>query len=176
MANRGLLICRTSNPHPLGHGFVIPNVYVEFPTSIYTAFPFRSYPASIWLVLSCKCKRDVTPSHSRTPCSGPDPSEAKSIATLLSGVWISLCKHPLFGASTEPVQLVVYTGPFVFATKLYTNTFSGLDPLVSPPITTTCAPSCDTSVSSMKLMAEYSLNWCTVAVVTEDPLMVPIIM
>src|SRR5206468_9873496 len=100
----------------------------------------------------------VPPVHNRFPCSGPVPSLANWMITLLSGVSISLCKQPLFGPFTDPVQLVVYTGPLLFVTKLYTNTFSELDPLVSPPTITTCAPSCDTSVSSIMLIAAYSLN------------------
>src|SRR5437773_6737687 len=98
-----------------------------------TAFPFRSYPASKRLVPSCRCAGGVPPVHNRFPCSGPVPSLANWMITLLSGVSISLCKQPLFGPFTDPVQLVVYTGPLLFVTKLYTNTFSELDPLVSPP-------------------------------------------
>src|SRR2546429_68231 len=65
-------------------------------------------------------------------------------------------------AIIRPVHRPRATGrvyrPLVFVTKLYTNTFSELDPLVSPPTITTCAPSCDTSVSSIMLIAAYSLN------------------
>src|SRR5438445_4820878 len=76
-----------------------------------TAFPFRSYPASKWFVPSCRCASGVPPVHNRFPCSGPVPSLANWMITLLSGVSISLCKQPLFGPFTDPVQLVVYTGP-----------------------------------------------------------------
>src|SRR5437763_14413304 len=117
------------------------------------------------------CAKGVAPVHSRFPHSLHVPSPAKSMITLLSGVMVTPCKQELFGELTLPVQPVVYTGPFVFAAKLYTNTFSALDPLVSPPTTTTCWPSWARSVFSMKLMAASSLNWCTVAAVTVDPLM-----
>src|SRR5881275_2228260 len=84
------------------------------------------------------CAKGVAPVHSRFPHSLHVPSPAKSMITLLSGVMVTPCKQELFGELTLPVQPVVYTGPFVFAAKLYTNTFSELDPLVSPPTTTTC--------------------------------------
>src|SRR6266568_3517356 len=120
-------------------------------------------------------RKGVVPVHSRFPHSLQVPSPAKSMITLLSGVRVTPCKQELFGEPTLPVHPVVYTGPLLFAAKLYTNTFSGLAPLVSPPTTTTCCPSWERSVLSMKLMAAYSLNWCTVAAVTVDPLIVPFI-
>src|SRR2546430_11608011 len=55
-------------------------------TSMNTAFPFRSYPASKWFVPSCRCARGVPPVHNRFPCrmrSEAHTSELQSQSNLV---------------------------------------------------------------------------------------------